>query len=234
MKNARFTRIGKWTLPGVLAIALFAVAAEAQEVVSVRASATANHSEKVKKTKEDGFVWMDVQAKDTYRASVSFTLDTTPADWSLLANDIYVSVGNIDCQPEITKSRANGGMAKLKEKDKEYKSTLTCTVKWSRNTVTVSLSGSNFDGDTFIDDDDVPNINEEVDVSIDVGNISCEATLFMRGTRRIQLKTVTSGRGEDAEIEDFELFNWKASGTARTTGGSGGSGGGTRLRLLMR
>jgi len=202
---------------------MIVAAAGAQEVVSVRASASANHTEKVKKTKDDGFTWLDVEGKDTYRASVTFTLDQAPADWSRLADDISVTVGDVSCSPDIAKSKAKGGTAKLKEKDKEFRSNLTCTVKWSKNKVTLSLSGSNYDGETFIDAyDDEPTINEEIDIVVDVGDISCEAVVAMRGARSVKTKTIRSGRGEDAEIDEFELINWRASGSARLVNGVAG------------
>jgi len=230
MNSTHAVKTSKWTALCALATVMIVAAAGAQEVVSVRASASANHTEKVKKTKDDGFVWLDVEGKDTYRASVTFTLDAAPTDWRTVADDISVTVGNVSCSPDITKSSAKGGTAKLKEKDKEFRSNLTCTVKWSKRNVTLSLSGSNYDGDTIIDtNDDEPIIDEEIDIVVDVGDISCEAVVAMRGARSVKTKTIRSGRGEDAEIEDFELINWRASGSARLANGVGGL-----LRFLMR
>jgi len=213
-----------WRVAVCLLVIVGALSVNAQEVISTRVSASASHKEKVKKTRDSGFTWIDVEGKDTYRVSATFILNQAPADWSYFANDIDVSVGDISCSPDIKKSKAKKGSATFKEKDKEFKSSINCTVKWSKNTITLTLAGSNFEEDSLISfvDEDEPKFEEEIDISVDLGGISCEATIVMRGTLSVQQKTVKSGKGEDAEIDDFELINWRASGSAKQAGGGGG------------
>lgn len=230
MKNT-ILRVVAWRVAACLLLVVGGtLSASAQEVINSRVSASASHTEKVKKSRDAGFTWVDVEGKDTFSVSATFTLNQAPADWSYLANDIDVSVGGISCSPDIQSSKAKKGSAKFKERDKESKSSLACTVKWSKNTVTVSVSGSNYDGDSLLGsvDEDEPRFEEEIDISVDLGGISCDATIVMRGTLSVQQKTIKSGKGEDAEVDDFELINWRASGSTKQAGG--GSGG---FRMIL-
>ena len=217
-----YKRYNNWRGPlsiscAVLAV-MFSMSAAAQEAVRVKASVSANRSEKVKTFKDGGFKMTDVETKDTYKASATFVLDAAPADWQAYADDISVSVGGIDFSPDVKKSNAKGGSAKGTEKDKEWKSSISCSVKWSKNTITVSLSGSNYDEDNIIDVmDDEATIIEEVPIVVEMGDITCETTLAVRGTQQTKIKVVKSGKGKNADIEEFELVSWKVKGSYNGT-----------------
>ncbi len=188
---------------------------EAQQITSAKASASASHADRLQKTKEDGITSYDVVGRDTYNASATFTLDDTPEDWTALIQTITVSLGDIDCSPDIVTSTAKGGSARLSEKDKETKSALLCSAKWSRNTITVSLSGSNYDGDTILMGGGDGAIEENVEVSVALGKISYSMSLPLKGKWKTVIKTIKTGKGEDASTDEYELVTWSAKGSAR-------------------
>ena len=198
---------------------LFCTTAGAQEIVKAKASVSASHSDKLQKFKErdEGgtYSWYDIVSKETYSANASFILDAAPADWTELAQMITVTVGDIDCSPDILKATATGGFAKWTEKDKEMKSALTCTVRWSKKNITFSLSGSNYDGSTFIDASDDTIIEEDVELSVDLGGITCSMAVPVRGKGKTAVKTLTTGKGDDATTDEYALTSWKAKGSAK-------------------
>ncbi|NLL83078.1 MAG: hypothetical protein GX230_02395 [Lentisphaerae bacterium] len=201
-------------------VVLFTTSIVAQEATSAKASVKASHKEKVKKSREDGMLWVDVQGTDTYRVTATFTLNTAPADWSAIAREVWVSAGDLSFSPEIKKSKAGKGSANYKEKDKDFKSTETCKVKWSKRTISVTISGKNFDDDNIVSpDEDESSFREDVEITVDIGNITCEAIVSVSGSGRVTSKVITSGRGEDRETEDFDLYNWNAKGSGRIVGG---------------
>ena len=194
--------------------AAFCMTAGAQEVVKAKASVSASHADKLQKFKEDGFSWYEVVSKETYSASATFILDAVPEDWTELAQAITVTVGGLECSPDIVKSTAKGGSAKWKEKDKEMKSSVTCSVKWSKKNITVSLSGSNYDGTTVVESGDDGFIDESVALSVDLGAISIDMSVPVRGKGKTVIKTIKTGKGEDATEDEYSLVSWKAKGSA--------------------
>lgn len=208
---------GRLAFACAIVAAMMCMTAGAQEVVAVKASASASHSDRLQKIREDGFTSYEVVGRDTYSASATFTLDATPADWTALIQSITVSVGGIDCSPEIVKGTAKGGSARLSEKDKETKSALLCSAKWSKNTITFSLSGSNYDGDTILDGSgDDGAIAEDIEVSVDLGEIAYSMSVPLKGKWKTVIKTVKDGKGEDAFVDEYELVTWSAKGSTRT------------------
>jgi len=207
--------MGAWRLPAVCAAvaAAFCMTVGAQEVVKAKASVSASHADKLQKFKEDGFSWYEVVSKETYSASATFILDAVPEDWTELAQAITVTVGGIECSPDILKSTAKGGSAKWKEKDKEMKSSVTCSVKWSKKNITVSLSGSNYDGTTVVESGDDGVIDESVALSVDLGAISLAMSVPVSGKEKTVIKTVKTGKGEDATEDEYPLVSWKAKGS---------------------
>jgi len=198
----------------------FGAMAMAQEVVTAKASVSASYAESLKKyterTEDDTEVWYDVVAKDTYTASATFTLDAVPADWTELVQELTVAVGGVECSPEISlKSNAKGGSATLKEKDSETKSTLTCTVKWSKKTITVSLSGSNYDWYNLLEGSGDGAFTDEVEVYVDLGGISASLSVPVAGKGKTTVKKMRIGRGEDAYVDEYELISWSAKGSAK-------------------
>jgi len=203
----------------VVAATLCAMTAWTQEVVMAKASASASHTDSLKKfserTEDGKETWYEVVSKETYSASATFTLDSAPEDWTDLAQEISVTVGDIECSPDILKSTAKGGSATWKEKDKETKSAINCSVKWSKKAITVSLSGSNYDGTSIMDASDEGGIEEDVEVSVDLGEISYNMSVPMRGKWKTVVKTVKTGSGDDATTDEFSLEKWNAKGSAK-------------------
>lgn len=207
--------MGPWRLAAVCAVvaAAFSMTAAAQEVVKAKASVSASHADKLQKFKEDGFSWYEVVSKETYSASATFVLDAVPEDWTELAQSITVTVGGIECSPDILKSTAKGGSAKWKEKDKEMKSAVTCSVKWSKKNITVSLSGSNYDGTTVIESGEDGIVGESVELAVDLGALSVAMSVPVSGKVKTVIKTVKTGKGEDATEDEYPLVSWKAKGS---------------------
>jgi len=222
MRNEHSKNKSLLSVACVIMAASFGVTAMAQDevVVAAKASVSASYAESLKKyteRTEDGTeVWYDVLAKDTYKASATFTLDAVPADWTELAQELTVAVGGVECSPVISlKSNAKGGSATLKEKDNEAKSTLACTVKWSKKTITVSLSGSNYEGTNLLVGGDDGGFEDEVEVFVEMGGVSASIFVPVNGKGKTTLKKIRMGRGEDAYVDEYYLVSWSAKGSAK-------------------
>lgn len=219
MKNALLNVKNLLSITCAIVVASFGVTAVAQEVVAAKASVSSSHADSLKKYTERGddgtSVWYDVIAKDTYSASATFTLDVAPEDWTDYVGDITVTVGDLECAPVISKSSAKGGAAALKEKDSAAKSSLACSVKWSKKTITISLSGSNYDGVNIFGGGGDGTFADEVEIAVDLGGGPASLVVPVNGKGKTVVKTIKTGHGEDATIDEYPLSSWSAKGTAK-------------------
>lgn len=220
MKNELLNMKNLLSIACAIVMASFGVTAVAQEVVAAKASVSSSYAESLKKYTERGddgekYVSYEVIAKDTYSASATFTLDAAPEDWTDYVGDITVTVGDLECAPVISKSSAKGGAAALKEKDSTAKSSLTCSVKWSKKTITVSLSGSNCDDVNVFGGGGDGTFADEVEIAVDLGGGSVSLLVPVNGKGKTVVKTIKTGHGEDATIDEYPLSSWSAKGTAK-------------------
>ena len=219
MKNDMSTVKNLLSVTCAIMVAACGVTAMAQEVVAAKASVSSSYADSLKKYTERGddgtSVWYDVIAKDTYSASATFTLDVAPEDWTEWVQDITVTVGDLECTPVISKSSAKGGAAALKEKDSAAKSSFTCSVKWSKKTITVSFSGSNYDGVNVFSGGGDGTFADEIEIGVDLGGGSVSLVVPVNGKGKTVVKTIKTGHGEDATIDEYPLSSWSAKGSAK-------------------